>query len=117
LVDFQGTLSLYRWGTADSGSAIGKVPRSASAQSSMLAIPSIAVDASGGIAVLRDPNEYRILKMSPDGHVTGEISRDIPRVARSAAEIAAIERRRAGTHGRRTRPPWWVTTGDQVGGE
>ena len=95
LDDFQGTFSLYRWGTADSGSAIGKVPRSASAQSGMLAIPSIAVDPSGGIAVLRDPNEYRILKISPAGHVTGEISRDIPRVARTAAEIAAIERRRA----------------------
>jgi hypothetical protein len=95
LDDFRGTFSLQRWGVADSGSAIGTVPRSPAAQSGALTIPSIAVDAEGRLAVLRDPNEYRIIRMSADGRLTGEMTRDIPRVKRTAGEIAAIERRRA----------------------
>ena len=93
--DFRGTFTLQRWGTSDSGAVIGTVPKSAAAQSGTLTIPSIAVDAGGRIAVLRDPNEYRILRMSADGQVLGEVTRDIPRVKRTAGEIAAIERRRA----------------------
>ena len=92
--DFRGTFTLQRWSGADSGQTIGTVPRSAAAQAGTLTIPSIAVSPAGQIAVLRDPNEYRILLLSPAGATVAEIVRDIPRIKRTPAEIAAVERRR-----------------------
>jgi hypothetical protein len=100
LDDFRNTFRLQRWGIADSGVTIGTVPRSASTNASDLTIPSIAVDQAGRMAVLRDPDEYRIVLMAPDGQSVGELTRDIPRVKRTAAEIAAIERRRAASRQR-----------------
>jgi hypothetical protein len=94
LDDFRGTFTLQRWSTADSAVALGTVPRSAAAQSGTLTIPSIAVSPSGQIAVVRDPNEYRILVLSPAGQTVLEITRDIPRVKRTPEEVAAVERRR-----------------------
>jgi hypothetical protein len=92
--DFRGTFMLQRWSASDSAKSIGTVPRSAAAQSGTLTIPSIAVAPSGQIAVLRDPNDYRIVLLSPGGQTVTEIVRDIPRARRSPAEIAAVERRR-----------------------
>ena len=92
--DFRGTFTLQRWSASDSAATIGVVPRSAAAQSGVLTIPSIAVSTAGRIAVLRDPNEYRILLLSPAGETVTEIVRDIPRIKRTPAEIAAGERRR-----------------------
>jgi hypothetical protein len=92
--DFRGTFTLQRWSASDSGQTIGTVPRSAAAQAGTLTIPSIAVSPAGRIAVLRDPNDYRILLLSPAGEAVAEIVRDIPRVKRTPAEIAAVERRR-----------------------
>jgi hypothetical protein len=94
LDDFRGTSTLQRWSATDSAKVIGNVPKSAAAQAGTLTIPSIAVAPNGQIAVLRDPNEYRILLLSPTGEAVTEIARDIPRLKRTAAEIAAIERRR-----------------------
>lgn len=94
LDDFRGTFTLQRWSATDSAKIIGTVPKSAAAQAGTLTIPSIAVSPAGQIAVLRDPNEYRILLLAPTGETETEIARDIPRVKRTAAEIAAIERRR-----------------------
>ena len=94
LDDFRGPFTLQRWSDSDSGRVIGTVPRSAAAQAGTLTIPSIAVSPSGQVAVLRDPTEYRILLLSPTGETAGEITRDVPRVKRTAAEIAAVERRR-----------------------
>jgi hypothetical protein len=92
--DFRGTFTLHRWSADDSGRAIGTVPKSAAAQAGTLTIPSIAVAPSGQIAVLRDPNEYRILLLSPAGETVAELVRDIPRVKRTPAEIEAVARRR-----------------------
>ena len=92
--DFRGTFTLQRWSASDSGHTIGTVPRSAAAQAGTLTIPSIAVSPAGGIAVLRDPNDYRIVLLSPTGETVSEILRDIPRIKRTPAEIAAVERRR-----------------------
>jgi hypothetical protein len=92
--DFRGTFTLQRWSASDSARAIGTVPRSTSAQSGTLTIPSIAVAPSGQIAVVRDPNEYRILMLSPAGQTVAELTREIARVKRTPEEIAAIERRR-----------------------
>jgi hypothetical protein len=92
--DFRGTFTLQRWSAIDSGKTIGTVPRSAAAQAGTLTIPSIAVSPAGQIAVLRDPNDYRIVVLSPAGETVTEIVRDIPRIKRTAAEIAAVERRR-----------------------
>jgi hypothetical protein len=94
LDDFRGTFTLQRWSDADSAQAIGTVPKSAAAQAGTLTIPSIAVSPAGQIAVLRDPNEYRILVLSPTGETVTEIVRDIPRIKRTPGEIAAVERRR-----------------------
>jgi hypothetical protein len=60
----------------------------------VLTIPSTAVAPNGEIAVLRDGNEYRILRLSPSGSVLGEIVREVPRVKRTPEEIEAMERRR-----------------------
>ena len=49
---------------------------------------------AGRIAVLRDPNDYRIVLLSPAGETVTEIVRDIPRLKRTPAEIAAVEKRR-----------------------
>lgn len=92
--DFRGTLTLQRVLPTDAAKVIGVVPRSASAEAGRLAIPSIAVAPSGLIAVLRDPNEYRILLLSATGKTVAEITRDTPRLRRTPAEIAAMERRR-----------------------
>ena len=92
--DFRGTFTLERWSPSDSGAKIGIVPRSAAAQAGTLTIPSIAVSTAGRIAILRDPNEYRIVVLSPAGETVTEIVRDIPRVKRTPAEIAAVARRR-----------------------
>jgi hypothetical protein len=100
LDDFRGTFTLQRWTTSDSGQPIGVVPRSEAAQAGTLTIPSIAVAPSGQIVVLRDPNEYRILRLSAAGDVLGEITRDVPRAKRTEAEIAAIERRRVAARSR-----------------
>ena len=100
LDDFRGTFTLQRWGTTDSGMVVGTVPRSAAAQTGKLTIPSIAVDPSGRLAVLRDPDEYRILRMSADGQVVGELVRDIARVKRTPAELAAMERRQTASRER-----------------
>lgn len=94
LDDFRGTFTLQRWSATDSAKVIGTVPKSAAAQAGTLTIPSIAVSPRGQIAVLRDPNEYRIILMAPAGEAIMEIVRDIPRLKRTPAEIAAIERRR-----------------------
>jgi hypothetical protein len=94
LDDFRGTFTLQRWTGADSGKTVGPVPRSAAAQSGVLTIPSIAVSPGGQIAVLRDPNEYQIVLLSPSGETVTQFGRDIPRVKRTPAEIAALERRR-----------------------
>jgi hypothetical protein len=94
LDDFRGTFTLERWSATDSAVSIGTVPRSAAAQAGTLTIPSIAVAPSGQIAVSRDPNEYRIVLMSPSGQTMGEVVRDIPRARRTPAEVEAIERRR-----------------------
>ena len=94
LDDFRGTFTLQRWTPADSGKVVGPVPKSAAAQAGTLTIPSIAVSPTGQVAVLRDPNEYRILVLSPTGETFSEIVRDIPRVQRTPAEIAAVEKRR-----------------------
>src|SRR6185503_13253949 len=91
LDDFRGTFTLQSWSATDSAKVIGNVPKSAAAQAGTLTIPSIAVAPNGQIAVLRDPNEYRILLLSPTGETVTEIARDIPRLKRTAAEIAAIE--------------------------
>ena len=92
--DFRGTFTLSRWSTNDSGVSIGAVPKSAAAQAGTLTIPSIAVSPAGQIAVARDPNEYRILVLSPTGQTIRELARDIPRLKRTPEEIEAIERRR-----------------------
>jgi hypothetical protein len=92
--DFRGTFTLQRWSSTDSGRTIGNVPRSATAQAGTLTIPSIAVSPAGLIAVLRDPNDYRIVLLSPAGETVTEIVRDIPRIKRTPAEVAAVERRR-----------------------
>ena len=94
LDDFRGTFTLQRWSNSDSAQAVGTVPKSTAAQAGTLTIPSIAVSPAGQIAVLRDPNEYRILVLAPSGETVTEITRDIPRVKRTPDEIAAIERRR-----------------------
>ena len=94
LDDFRGTFTLQRWSDSDSAKVIGTVPKSAAAQAGVLTIPSIAVSPRGQIAVLRDPNEYRIVIISPTGETVSEIARDIPRMKRTPAEIAAVERRR-----------------------
>jgi hypothetical protein len=94
LDDFRGTFTLQRWSYTDSAKAIGTVPKSTAAQAGTLTIPSIAVSPAGQIAVLRDPDEYRILLLAPSGETVTEIARDIPRVKRTPDEITAIERRR-----------------------
>lgn len=94
LDDFRGTFTLQRWSATDSAKVIGPVPKSAAALAGTLTIPSVAVSPTGQIAVLRDPNEYRILLLSPTGETASEIARDIPRMKRTPAEIAALERRR-----------------------
>ena len=100
LDDFRGTFTLQRWSASDSATMIGVVPRSAAADAGHLTIPSIAVATSGRIAVLRDPNEYRIILLSPTGETITEIARDIPRIKRTPAEIAALERRAEAAAGR-----------------
>ena len=92
--DFRGTFTLVRWSPTDSGVSIGAVPKSAAAQAGTLTIPSIAVSPAGQVAVVRDPNEYRILVLSPTGQTIRELTRDIPRLKRTPEEIAAMERRR-----------------------
>lgn len=94
LDDFRGTFTLQRWSETDSAKTIGTVPRSAAARGAELAVPSIAVAPSGEIAVLRNPDEYRIVVLSPQGATVRELSRDVPRVKRTPEEIAARERRR-----------------------
>ena len=95
LVDnFRGQFTLQRWTPADSGNVIGEVPKSEAARAGVLTIPSSAVSPNGEIAVLRDGNEYRILRLSPSGTALGEIVRDIPRLKRTPEEIEAVERRR-----------------------
>ena len=94
LDDFKGTFTLQPWTPSDSGAPIGAVPKSAAANAGTLTIPSIAVAMNGQIVVVRDPAEYSILRLSATGETLGEIRRDIPRVKRTEAEIAAIERRR-----------------------
>ena len=91
--DFRGTFTLQRWSATDSAKVIGVVPRSAAADAGRLTIPSIAVATSGQIAVLRDPNEYRIILLSATGETITEMVRDIPRIKRTPAEIEAMERR------------------------
>jgi hypothetical protein len=103
LVDnFRGDFSLQRWSVTDSGTAIGTVPKSDAARAGTLTIPSMAVAPNGQIAVLRDPNEYRILRLSPAGETLGEITRDVERVKRTEAEIQALERRRQAAQKRAT---------------
>ena len=92
--DFRGTFTLHRLGMTDSGATIGTVPPSTS-PSTRLTNPSIAVDPAGRIAVMRDPDEYVIVLISPDGQVAGEIRRDIARVRMTPEEIAARDRRRS----------------------
>jgi hypothetical protein len=100
LDDFRGTFTLQRWSATDSAKVIGVVPRSAAADAGHLTIPSIAVATSGQMAVLRDPNEYRIILLTPAGQTITEIVRDIPRIKRTPAEIEAMERRAQGAANR-----------------
>ena len=44
---------------------------------------------------MRDPDEYVIVLISPDGQVAGEIRRDIARVRMTPEEMAARDRRRS----------------------
>ncbi len=100
LDDFRGTFLLERWMPGDSGARIGPVPASPGRRPGVLTIPSLAVAPSGEVAVARDPDEYRIVLLSATGAPLGEIVRDIPRVRRTAEEMAAIERRRAAASAR-----------------
>lgn len=92
--DFRGAFTLVRWSPNDSGVSIGAVPKSAAALAGTLTIPSIAVSPSGNVAVVRDPNEYRIIVLSASGQTIREVTREIPRLKRTPEEIAAMERRR-----------------------
>lgn len=89
--DFRGGRQVEKWTPTDSGRPAGTWP-GAPASSTELAFSAVALSADGVLALARNINEYRIALHAPDGSVRTTLTRDIPRVPRSAEEIAALER-------------------------
>lgn len=95
LDDFRGGKPISWWGPADSARRIGRVPDPVGTTPGTISIPSIAVAPNGEVATLPDGNTYRIVVLGPDGSERRTLTRDVPRVARTTGEIAALERVRA----------------------
>ena len=90
--NFTGPKGLERWTLGDSGRPVGSVPPVQGAQPGTIAFPSVAVALSGDIALLPDGNVYLIHRFAASGAPSGTWQRQIERVKRTPAEIAALER-------------------------
>jgi hypothetical protein len=95
LDDFRGGKTLQRWQPGDSGVTLGPAPAAAEPpQPGLIVFPVLAVAPNGALAFAPDINTYRILLLNAAGTQVGSIARDLPRVKRTAAEMAAQERLR-----------------------
>ena len=100
--DFRGPFSFERWSLAATKPEVGgTVPRSTTGPSERMALPSIAVAASGIVAFALDPSAYRIGRLGADGRPMPDIVRDIPPVRRTAEEMKELSDRLANGPGRR----------------
>jgi hypothetical protein len=91
--DFRGTFTLERWSPDGSPAVlIARIDHPPRADGTVT-FPSIAVSATGVVAVARDGEDYHIARLTPDGKPLPEIARDVPRVRRSPDEQAQLNRR------------------------
>jgi len=94
LIDnFREGRSLQRWTPQDSGGTATPVPPAAAPPPpGTIVFPSIAVAPDGSVALVRDGTVYSLERVTADGAVVPLASRDVPRVRRTEAELAALER-------------------------
>jgi len=91
--DFRGGLTLDEWTPGDSGKTYATLPPAAEPRApGTIVFPAVAIAPSGDVAFARDNNAYRIQVIGPDGSVRRVIARDLPRMQRTAEELAALER-------------------------
>ena len=99
--DFSGPHAIQRWPKGAAKPADhASIPRHQSARGGFVQ-PSIAVAPSGIIAFTADPFTYRIGRLGVDGRPMPEITRDIPPVRRTDAEMKELAARLAAGPGRR----------------
>ena len=99
--DFTGPLTIQRW-TAGGAKPVhhANLPRRESPRGGFVQ-PSIAVASSGIMAYTVDPFTYRIGRLGADGRPLPELSRDIPPVRRTDAEMKELSARLASGPNRR----------------
>ena len=92
--DFKGGGTIERWpASAEAPVRVGNVTTPPASHTGTTIAPSIAVAPNGTIAYLGSSDRYEIHRLSPTGTPLPPIVRDIPRVRRTAEEIAATQSR------------------------